>query len=74
MKPEDSATDGGMKMLDVEEKADVSEAEYLMDDFAGDTDEEDGRPDEEIIVDDFLDDGEISYGSGSEKSGDDDRF
>jgi hypothetical protein len=45
-----------------------------MDDFAGDKDGEDGRLDEEIIVDDFLDDGEISYGSGSEKSGDDDRF
>jgi hypothetical protein len=67
-------SDESMKMPDEGvAAAGVSEAEYLMDDFAGDTDEE-KESDEDIIVEDFLDDGEISYGSGSEKSGDDDRF
>lgn len=69
MKPVDSKDDGGMNMLGQEtpvvnaDDVDISEAEYLMDDFAGDTDtdEENGKHDGEIIVDDFLDDGAISY-------------
>ena len=51
----------------------AAEKEYMIDDFAGDTDDEEL---EEIIVEDFIDDGDISYGSSSDKEGenDDDAF